>query len=392
MRPGRSSDPDRTWSPELLEMMKPLDHLRFMGITGTNTNPGYYGDAGHHYLEWTNRCLATDAIWPNSVRTGCWGMPWEDVITLSQAANKGVWVNMPISATLNLLSGGAANTSCYVYKWATLLRDGNQFTGGKGIPNGVPIYVEHSNEVWNFGFGQYIWNKLAAIDECKTSCLWNNDGSTDQEEWARRRHAGKLYEISRTFAAVFGESAVPSRIRPVLAEWTIFPQHYSDLLTWLSKTYGPPNKYLYAISTDSYFGGDNKTPNMTLDQIYAAYASSTASLAARHKQFNDIATQWGLKVVAYEAGPGWDVGSTQNVGNYILAQRYAPMRNVTVYDVKTWAGAGPAMDAYNHFSLSGLASRYGMWGHVESFFNQTTPKWCAVLEVTGSPIPPGCAK
>jgi len=317
-------------------------------------------------------------------------MPWEDVITLSQAAKKGVWVNMPVSATLNLLPGGAPNTSCYVYKWASLLRNGNEFTGNKGIGSDLPIYVEHSNEVWNFGFGQYIWNKLAAIDECKSSCLWKNDGSTDQEVWAMRRHAGKVYEISRTFAAVFGEAAVPNQVRPVLAEWTIFPQHYIDLLTWFSKTYGPPNKYLYAIAIDSYFGGDNKESNMTLDQIYADYDSSTAGLAARHKQYNDIATQWGLKVVAYEAGPGWNVGSTQNLQNYILAQRFAPMRKVTVGNVEAWAAAGPAMAAYNHFSLSGLASRFGMWGHVESFFNQSTPKWCAVLDIAGAPLPQGC--
>jgi len=205
-----------------------------------------------------------------------------------------------------------------------------------------------------------------------------------------RRHAGKVYEISRTFAAVFGEAAVPNQVRPVLAEWTIFPQHYIDLLTWFSKTYGPPNKYLYAIAIDSYFGGDNKESNMTLDQIYADYDSSTAGLAARHKQYNDIATQWGLKVVAYEAGPGWNVGSTQNLQNYILAQRFAPMRKVTVGNVEAWAAAGPAMAAYNHFSLSGLASRFGMWGHVESFFNQSTPKWCAVLDIAGAPLPQGC--
>jgi hypothetical protein len=317
-------------------------------------------------------------------------MPWEDVISLSQVANKGVWVNMPISATLNLQSNGSPNTSCYAYQWATLLKNGNQFTGNKGIPSNTPIYVEHSNEVWNYGFGQYIWNKLAAVDECKTSCLWNNDGSTDQEVWAMRRHAGKVYQLSRTFAAVFGESSVPNLVRPILAQWSIFPQHYVDLLNWLSTTYGPPNKYLYAIAIDSYFGGDNKTPNMTFNQIYAAYNSSTSSQASLHKQYNDLATKYGIKVVAYEAGPGWNVGSMDNLQNYILAQRFAPMRYVTVGNVEAWAAAGPAMDAYNHFSLAGLASRYGMWGHVESFYNQTTPKWCAVLDVTGAPLPRGC--
>lgn len=148
MRPGHTGDADRTWSPELLEMMQPLDHARFMGITGTNNQAGYYGDVGHHFLEWTDRCLPTDAQWPNTLRPGCWGMPWEDVVSVSQASGKGVWVNIPISGTLGVGPGGVANMSTYGGGMANLFKNGNAATGGKGLPAGVPIYVEHSNEVW----------------------------------------------------------------------------------------------------------------------------------------------------------------------------------------------------------------------------------------------------
>ena len=79
MRPGHYADPPRTWSPELIAMASVPDHLRFMGITGTNTQPGFYGDAGHHILEWGDRCLPTDAQWPNTLRPGCWGLDWESV-------------------------------------------------------------------------------------------------------------------------------------------------------------------------------------------------------------------------------------------------------------------------------------------------------------------------
>ena len=147
MRPGHASDADGTWSPEMLAMMAPLDHARFMGATGTNTQPGYYGDAGHHYLEWSDRCLPSDAQWPNDLRPGCWGMPWEDVVSVAQASGKGVWVNIPVSGTLGVGAGGAANMSTYGGGMASLLKNGNAATGGKGLPDGVPVYVEHSNEV-----------------------------------------------------------------------------------------------------------------------------------------------------------------------------------------------------------------------------------------------------
>lgn len=147
LRPGHAADADRTWSPEVLAMVDVVDHVRFMGVTGTNSQAGYYGDVGHHYLEWTDRCLPSDAYWPNSLRPGCWGMPWEDVVSLSQATGKGVWVNLPISGTSSLLPDGSCNMSTYAGQWATLLKSGNAATGNAGLPAGVPIYVEHSNEV-----------------------------------------------------------------------------------------------------------------------------------------------------------------------------------------------------------------------------------------------------
>ena len=77
-------------------------------------------------------------------------MPWEAVVGFSQASGKGIWVNLPVSATLY----NPVNTSAYAYQWAALLKAGNAATGGKGVPDGAPIYVEHSNEVWVRGVEQ----------------------------------------------------------------------------------------------------------------------------------------------------------------------------------------------------------------------------------------------
>ena len=145
MLPGQAGAPagGAAWAAQLLASLAPFDHLRVMGITGTNSQAGYYGDPGHHALEWSDRCLPADAQWPSSLRAGCWGMPWEHVVRLSQASSKGLWVNLPVSATLS----EALNTSTYAYQWAQLLKSGSVDTGGSGVPAGVPIYVEHSNEV-----------------------------------------------------------------------------------------------------------------------------------------------------------------------------------------------------------------------------------------------------
>ena len=67
------------------------------------------------------------------------------------------------------------------------------------------------------------------------------------------------------------------------------------------------------------------------------------------------------------------------------------MRDLVLADVAGWAAGGASRGAYNHFSLAGLPSRYGQWGHMEHIFNTSTPKWCAVLDAVGAPEPAGCA-
>lgn len=390
LRPGHAADPDMTLSPELITALAPFAHFRFMGISGTNENPGYYGDAGHHYLDFNQRCLPTDALIPNSLRPGCWGIPWEMTIQASQATSRGIWVNAPVSATVSW----PANETSYVYEWATLLRDGNAATGNKGVPAGAPIYIEHSNEVWNYGFGQYVWNKLAAQDECTlpSTCDWNNDGETDPDIWQQRRHIAKAAQIGQNFVEVFGAGSFLTQIRPIWADvWMGFPNHnMSATLEWFNKTYGPPSKFFYGMSVAGYFGG-NAVANMTIDEIYADYKNASDQLLPVREAMVALASSWGLKHTSYEAGPGWNVGTENSMSNYIIAQRLAPMRQVWTYDVKSsWEVAGG--DIYNQFSLFSSYSRYGMWGAAENFFNVSTPKYCAAMDVVGAPAPPpGCA-
>jgi hypothetical protein len=88
----------------------------------------------------------TDALWlPGYVRPKVFGAPWETVVllTLESAGRQGVWINVPVEAT----GSNVTDDSSYVAQLAALLRDGNEWTGGVGVPAGTPIYVEHSNEV-----------------------------------------------------------------------------------------------------------------------------------------------------------------------------------------------------------------------------------------------------
>jgi len=143
------------------------------------------------------------------------------------------------------------------------------------------------------------------------------------------------------------------------------------------------------MATTGYFGGDAKSlgPTPALEDIYTNYRNSSDSQYASRSQLATIAASWGLKLVAYESGPGWNVGETIGIGQWILAQRFAEMRQVIKYDIDTsWVPAGG--DAYNCFSLSGDYSRYGMWGFTEWLQNITTPRYCALIDITQPPNVP----
>ena len=101
-----------------------------------------------------------------------------------------------------------------------------------------------------------IYNKLAAINDCNVTvtpggCLYNNDGVTDPEVWAQRRHIAKVHAAAQNFAAVFGPGSINTQVRAVYAEWSIFPQRFNASLAWFNKTFGTPSDYLYAMAGES---------------------------------------------------------------------------------------------------------------------------------------------
>lgn len=374
------------FTPNFIKALDPFDHLRFMGALGTNYQPGYYGDKGNHIITWDQRGLPSDSIqthWTD-LRSGKHGWAWEYVIMLANQVEKDIWINIPVSASGCLPypdTGCETATDSYIYQLATLLKNGNSYTGNKGLTNGLKIYIEHSNEVWNYGFGQYTWNKLNAVDrvkhDSKISIAFN---STDQEVWA---HALRLMEIGKIFASVFGESAYNRKFLLVFAEWTIFPQHYDQVLNWAYTVTGEsPNKYFYAIAQTHYFSDSSAADNANVDEILTAIKNSSDASYVNTLEIGEIASVWGLKLAAYEAGPGMKVGDKTNIGNRIEAQRNPSIKQIVVDDVlKNWFGLPRPGDIYNYFSLASAYSRYGCWGATDDLSDLNTPKYQAIKQI-----------
>jgi len=67
------------------------------------------------------------------------------------------------------------------------------------------------------------------------------------------------------------------------------------------------------------------------------YRAASDAGAGYTQSLGDLAKSYGLKLMAYEAGPGWSVGSTTDVENVITAHRDPAMQQIVVDDiVKNW--------------------------------------------------------
>ncbi len=367
IRPGYPVDTKQIFTTEFVRSLRPFAALRYMDWLATNHNPGYYGDVGHHALEWADRRPA-DYSTQAGTPAGKYGVAWEYVVALANETGADAWINVPVAATDD-----------YVRELAAFLK--------RELKPEINLYIEHSNEVWNFGFPQYIYNKLAAIDEVKRGgSPLNADGSKDEEVWTHRRHAKRLVEIARTFREAF--AGQEGRVRPIYASWAINPKsHFADVLDWVKATYGEPKDLFHGLADAAYYDAGEAAKNGDPEAIVAAMrAASDANLENRGK-IRAIADRYGLKHCQYEIGPSVGrIGDVTNVANRIRANRLPAIEAVLLHDaLDNWFDRGG--DMYMYFAHIGAVSRYGCWGLGEDVDRLDTPKWRAIYKLTGTAPP-----
>lgn len=103
------------FSPEFLALWRDVDTMRFMDWTQTNTTK---------LEKWEERPLPEDFTY--SVK----GVPWEQVIRLCALQRANAWINLPHLADDD-----------FIRRTAEMFRD--------YMPEGLTVYYELSNEVWN---------------------------------------------------------------------------------------------------------------------------------------------------------------------------------------------------------------------------------------------------
>ena len=111
----------------------------------------------------------------------------------------------------------------------------------------IVIYVELSNEIWNWKFAQATWNLNLATSMGGQSIL-NYDGINNSAYWAWRLPAKRTIEIRNIFRDIFGEEQMMTRVRPILAGQVGYSEGMKTALKFVNDNYGSPNEYFYGIS------------------------------------------------------------------------------------------------------------------------------------------------
>ena len=218
IRPGYSADTSQVFTTDYLACLKSaaFSTIRFMGVLDINGNVEW-GKDHTKTQSWSNRKLPTDAVVePIEPLNKKDGWPWEYVIQLCNEANMDMWINIPMSVDDD-----------YIRSLAALIK--------ANLKPNLKIYIEHSNEVWNFGFIQYSWNKARAKEEIQEGNVqFNYDKVNNEEIWGQRRHAQKVKDAVDIFAGVFGKDEVNRRIRGILAGVTPDPNGFFLAAGWLA--------------------------------------------------------------------------------------------------------------------------------------------------------------
>jgi hypothetical protein len=352
IRPGQSAGD--TFTRQFLTRLQPFQVLRFMDYSSTNGNPE---------VSWSDRTLPTAATQQRKVNGGIAGAAWEYAIELANLTGKDPWINVPDQATDD-----------YVLNLAKLFK-------GKLSPD-RKLYVEWSNEVWNDAFRQTQRNYAATNAEVAAgSSNLGSDGERNPYYLAWRRTARRAKEISDIFRSVFGEDAMITRIRPVLASHVARPIVLTQGLDFIERVYGPPSRYFYAAAGTTYFNIDNDTrTDLTVDQIFAELPAQLEIGRQQQVAFTAACRHYKLKNVAYEGGP--HLFGEASVDAKIAANRDPRMKDMLLQNYRNWFASGGALNVY--YNLASPWSKFGSWG-LTDVLEVDTPKHAAIAELLANP-------
>ena len=378
---------DTTFTTQAKALFSKFSAIRFLNWSYANSNPSIDW-LDRTRPEWATQFRWNGTIWSSSPMGGS----WEYAVQFCNETDTDMWINIPVGASDD-----------YVAKLAQLIAFGSNgdapYTAAQSNPKYAPlnpnlkVYVEFSNELWNTAsaFNQSQTNKNAAVADVNAGgSPLNFDGDSGEWNWAARRSAKRTVEISTIFRGVFGDSAMMTRVRPVLESqqgytgWWHYQQsrmledYYNNATRVVTPR--PPSYYVYGGGGSAYYNPKNDDTGLTIDSIWSSATYDTATWAPISLTESAYALSLYGNRVAYEGGPSMDKCGC--AADTVKQQSWSDARTTTTVEQHqtTWENNGGGLLMY--FQSTGDYQ----WGFTKDVYS-TAPKLTAVDHIaTTAPI------
>ncbi|HET9551827.1 MAG TPA: hypothetical protein VFP50_02565 [Anaeromyxobacteraceae bacterium] len=313
------------------------------------------------------------------------GMAWEYHVLLANAAGADLYLTLPIGLDDD-----------HVRRLALLLKHGSDGAEPYPAPQARPafpplaegraVYLEYGNELWNEVFDTTRENRRLARQEHARGDPHHYGPSTPRELGARRA-ARRLIEISAIFRGVFGDAAMGTRVRPLLAGQLVDPASFDGVLDYVGAVYGAANRHgnpprrleelVYGLAAAPYLPDVPRPAGV--DAVFSSWrGGGAASIDRAVEALAAIARRHGLALVAYEAGQHL-LPATGGAEAKAAAQLDPRMRQALLDLYHHWYAAGGGLAL--HYSLCGGWGPWGFWGLSDDLASEATPKWQALKEL-----------
>ena len=344
------------FNPLFLERIQQFGTLRFMDWMATNHS---------QQRDWQNRPQLGDRSYAEK------GVPLEIMLELANRLRANPWFNMPHQATDD-----------YFTQFAQLVK-------AKLDPK-LTAYVEFSNEVWNWSFGQSQY----ALKQGKAR--WGEDKGDAYMQWYGMRTA----QMSQIWQQVFGNQR--SRIRTIISTqtaWKGLETSVLDCPLWVAEGHKPCAQQADAYAVSGYFSGglgDDrdrakveawlKEPDggvkLALTQLEQGGGLQTDdSIAETMRLFNyhqQVAQQKRLKLVVYEGGQGMANPNSDKLTDFFIQLNRRPEMNGLYQKLlNNWKTAGGTL--FMNFSDIGTPSKWGCWAVLEHVDQTSSPRYDALI-------------
>ncbi|MEO0949059.1 MAG: cellulose-binding protein, partial [Cyanobacteria bacterium J06641_5] len=368
------------FNPDWIERVESFQALRFMNWMKTNNSRQEF---------WEQRPKIGDRSWAIDG-----GIPLEVMLELANRLGVDPWFNIPHLADLN-----------YVREFATLVET--------KLDRDLNIYLEHSNEVWNWQFEQA-----------------KHAGVSGQARWGERGDAYMQWHGMRTaqICDVFKEEVFdskPQRVKCILGvhpHWHGLEEGALNCPLWVAE--GNEACYLHGfdyVGITTYFNGGLNGPRKANDDFadihtsilkswlrepdggmskafeqladgrhlrsiekYADYQGIEAELRERLEYWQATAENYGMGMVAYEGGQhitanGHVLRDNEAIVDFHIAVSRNPrMRDMYATMLDLWQEYGGGLHV--HFVDVAAPTKHGSWGALEHLEQETSPKWEALME------------